>query len=249
MSAVEINIPIFERNLKVYNGKGLRRSYTSVEGRYKEYLDVKPLASTTKVVLEATLDKEYVEAFQKLLSDSGYKLLGSTNTYHMENFLNDYEVHKERFKDREEQIEKVREEMEGLKAKNTSFFDLPNDDVKFYFLPYNEDVSNLYEFIKSSKDAILDFAKTNDITIMLKVCPFTTQMDGFIGFNFYDADQKGEVVVDYAARLTVGVDFNKFVTAYQAAVLLTGIGESKEELADPDLNVHIFAENIIYKQA
>ena len=84
---------------------------------------------------------------------------------------------------------------------------------------------------------------------MLKVCPFTTQMDGFIGFNFYDADQKGEVVVDYAARLTVGVDFNKFVTAYQAAVLLTGIGESKEELADPDLNVHIFAENIIYKQA
>ena len=249
MSAVEINIPIFERNLKLYNGKGLRRSYASVESRYKEYLDVKPLASTNKVVLEATLDKDYVEDFQKLLSEKGYTLLGSTNTYHMEKFLSDYEEHKEKFKDGEEHIEKVREEMEGLKAKNSSYEEIANDDVRFYFLPYNEGVCTLYEFVKSSKQAILDFAKTNDITIMLKVCPFTTQMEGFIGFNFFDADQKEEVVVDYAARLTVGVDFKKFVTAYQAAVLLSGIGETKEELADPDLNVHLYADNLIYKEA
>lgn len=249
MTAVEINIPIFERNLKIYNGKGLRRAYTSVENRYKEYLDVKPLASTTKVVLEATLDKEFVDSFQKLLSDKGFTLLGSTNTYHMENFLNEYQEHREKFKEREEQIEKVREEMESLKAKNQSYFELPNDDVKFYFLPYNDGISTLYEFIKSAKQDILDFAKKNDITIMLKVCPFTTQMEGFIGFNFYDADQKGEVIIDYAARLTVGVDFKKFVTAYQAAVLLSGIGETKEELADPELNVHLYADNLIYKEA
>ena len=84
---------------------------------------------------------------------------------------------------------------------------------------------------------------------MLKVCPFCTQLDGFFGFNFFDADQKGEVVVDYAARLTVGVNFNQFVTEYQGAVLLSGIGKTKEELADTDLNVHLVAENIRYTKA
>lgn len=84
---------------------------------------------------------------------------------------------------------------------------------------------------------------------MLRVCPFCSQMEGFFGFNFYDADQKGNVVIDYAARLNVGFDFNKLATVYQAALLLTGIGESKEELADADLNVHLVAENIRYKEA
>lgn len=248
MTAVEINIPIFERNLKLYNRKGLRRSYTSVMDRYNEYLEIPPLASTPNVVLEATLDKEYYEGFKKLLEARGYTILGAANTYHMDKFLSDYEKYKSSFSSFQDKIDAVKKERDEIKS-DAPYKELENDDVRFYFLPYNDDVQTLYDFIRASRDEILDFAKSNDITIMLKVCPFCTQMDGFFGFNFFDADQKGEVVVDYAARLTVGVNFNQFVTVYQGAVLLSGIGKTKEELADSDLNVHLVAENIRYTKA
>ena len=237
MTAVEINIPIFERNLKLYNRKGLRRSYTSVMDRYNEYLEIPPLASNPKVVLEATLDKEYYLGFKNLLDSKGYTILGAANTYHMDKFLSDYEKYKSSFSSFQDKIDAVKKERDEIKS-DAPYKELENDDVK-----------TLYDFIHASRDEILDFAKSNDITIMLKVCPFCTQMDGFFGFNFFDADQKGEVVVDYAARLTVGVNFNQFVTVYQGAVLLSGIGNTKEELADSDLNVHLVAENIRYTKA
>ena len=42
---IEINIPIFERNLKLFNKKGLRRAYTSVYNHASEYLVVPPLCT------------------------------------------------------------------------------------------------------------------------------------------------------------------------------------------------------------
>ena len=140
-------------------------------------------------------------------------------------------------------------ERDELKSKNKDFEEIENDDVKFYFLPYTKNVETLYDFITTSKNDILKYAKEKDITIMFRVCPFCSQMEGFFGFNFFDADQKGEVVVDFASRLSVGVDFNKFVTVFQGAAMLSGIAKDKEEMASPDLNVHLIAENIIYKEA
>jgi 5'(3')-deoxyribonucleotidase len=249
MATVEINIPIFERNLKLFNKKGLRRSYASVLNRYSEYLQIPPLAATTNYVLEVTLDKDYVKEFQELLTKKGFTILGYENTYHIDNFLVDYEKYKEYFKDTPVDFEAVKKERDTLKEETKEFKELENDDVKFFFLPYNEGVSTLYEFINTNRDDILAYAKEKDITIMMKLVPFNKQVEGFFGFNFCDADQKEEVVVDYAARIVVAVDFNKFITAFQGAVLLSGIGETKEELADSDLNVHLVAENIKYKEA
>ena len=69
-----------------------------------------------------------------------------------------------------------------------------------------------------------------------------------MGFYFFDADVTDkEVVVDYAASITVGVDFSNNVSVYQSGVLLRSIGESAEELSDEDINCHIMAENLKYE--
>lgn len=246
---VEIDIPIFERNLKIYNKKSLRRSFSSVEAHCHEYLIVPPLSSTSQMVLEVTLDKENVEEFQGILKEMGFSILGSKNTYYLDKLLEDYEKNKKYFENEQARIDEITKEREETKALNKDYEEVENDNVKFYFLPKNEGVSTLYEFVKTKKDAILAYAKEKDITIMMRVCGFSKQIEGFLGFNFFDADQEGEVVVEYAARMTVAVDFNMLPAAYAAALLLAGIGESKEDLADPDLNVHLIAENIKYTKA
>ncbi len=246
---IEINIPIFERNLKLFNKKGLRRAYSSVLTHSSEYMVVPPLSCRSQVVMEVTLDKEYVLEFQKILSDEGFEILGSNFTYHIDNLIQDFEAAIKYFEDRKDQIEKIKAEREERKKANKPFEEIENDDVKFYFLPYNEKVDTLYEFIKVYKEKILSFAKEKDITIMLRPQAFSNQLQGFFGFNFFDADEKGEVVVDYAARITIHVDFNTLPTVYAAAVLLTGVGETKEELADSDLGVHLISENLKYNKA
>lgn len=246
---IEIDIPIFERNLKLFNRKGLRRTYVSVINHKKEYMEVPPLSSSPKVVMQVTIDKEYYDEFKELLEQNDFKVFGSTFTYHLDNLISDYEANKEYFTNRAEQIENIKKEIEERKKNNEPYILKENDDVAFYFLPYNEKVDNLYEFIKVYKDVFLAFAKEKDITLMFNPQAFSNQMNGFFGFNFFDADSKEEVVVDYAARLTVYVDFNQAPTVYAAAVLLSGIGLSKEELADKDLNVHLISENLKYEKA
>ena len=62
---------------------------------------------------------------------------------------------------------------------------------------------------------------------MLKVFGFSKQINGFIGFNFFDADEKNqEVIIDYASGVTVGVDFINKLNVYVAALLLTSISHS-----------------------
>lgn len=246
---IEIDVPIFERNLKVFNKKGLRRSYQSVLNHYSEYLLVPPLSSTKDFVLECSIDKEYVEEFQNKLKDMGFTILGSKNTYFVEKLLADFEANKSYFENEEEKMNKIKEEYLKAKEENKEYEVLENEDSVFYFLPYNEGIENLFEFIKTKKDDILAYAKEKDITIMLKVKGFSNQVDGFFGFNFFDADKEGEVVVDFSSNVTVGVDFNYLPAAYSAAVILYGIAESKEDLSDPDLNVHLISENLKYKKA
>ena len=246
---IEINIPIFERNLKLFSKKGLRRTYSSVEKHSKEYMDVAPLSSSSKVVMEVTLDKEYAEEFQELLKNQGFEILGSNFTFHLDNLIKDYEVYKSFFENKKEQIDGIKAEIEKRKKENTKYLEVKNDDVKFYFLPYNDKTNTLYDFIKNYKDIILDYAVKKDITIMLNPLAFSNQLKGFFGFNFFDADEKTEVVVDYASSITVHVDFKQPATVYTAAVLLSGIGNNKEELASKDLLVHLICENPYYKQA
>lgn len=246
---IEINIPIFERNLKLFNKKGLRRAYTSVLSHKKEYLDVAPLSSSQYFVMEVTLDKEYVDEFQQFLKDNKFTVLGSTHTFHIDNLIKDYEENKQYFPNREEQIQNIINDRDERIKQNKPYELLENDDVKFYFFPYNEKVKTLYDFIQNYKELILSYAKEKDITIMLRPYSFSNQLEGFFGFNFFDADSKEETVVDFASRTTVYVDFNQVPVVYCAAVILSGIGNSKEELASRDLNVHLLSENLKYQKA
>ena len=249
MAQVEIDVPIFERNLKIFNKKGLRRTYSSVESHFTEYLIVPPLSCSKDFVIEATLDKENVLEFQNILKDKGFKILGSKNTYFVDKLIEDYNLNKKYFEDDEEKINKIKAERDAEAAKLEDYELIENDDAKFYFLPYNEGIINLYEFIKACKDDILAYSKEKDITIMLKINGFSRQIEGFFGFNFFDADQKGEVVVDFASNITIAVNFNMLPAAYAAAILLSGVATTKEDLADSDLNVHLIAENLKYTKA
>ena len=78
---------------------------------------------------------------------------------------------------------------------------------------------------------------------MIKITGFNSQISGFIGFNFFDADKPEEdVVIEYASRVTVGVDFSNRLSVYNAALFLNTVGESEAELTDADVNTHIVTE-------
>ena len=243
--AQEISLQVFERNAKIFNKKGLRRSYISIPERYQEYVVVPPLSSRKQVVLETTLDKEFALDFINYLKDNGFTVLGSTNYFHLENVCKDYETKKEYFEKQKDAIAAVKKDVDLMKKNIKDFKEIEDEDVVFYFLPYNDSVETLFEFIGAYKEKISEYAKEKDITIMFKIQGYCNQIDGFFGFNFYDADQKDEeVIVDYASRITISVDFSQRYSVYSAGVLLTGVGESEEELNA--MNTHIVAENFKY---
>jgi hypothetical protein len=246
--ALELSISAYERNAKNFNKKGLRRQFYSIYTHQNEYVSQAPLATTTKYVFEVTIDKEFVVSFSELLKNEGFKVLGSENTYFLENLVDQFEVNKSNFANiNEDAIIAIKKDLDLMRERNKDYKDIANDDSVFYFMPYNEGIDSLYEFIKTKKYLILDFAKKNDITIMFKVLGYLNQVDGFLGFNFFDADKKDEdVIIDYAARITIMVDFNSRGSVFASGILLAGIGETEEELLDSDVNVHILAENAKY---
>ncbi len=246
--ALELSISAYERNAKNFNKKGLRRQFYSIYTHQNEYVSQAPLATTTKYVFEVTIDKEFVVSFSELLKNEGFKVLGSENTYFLENLVDQFEVNKSNFANiNEDAIIAIKKDLDLMRERNKDYKDIANDDSVFYFMPYNEGIDSLYEFIKTKKDLILDFAKKNDITIMFKVLGYLNQVDGFLGFNFFDADKKDEdVIIDYAARITIMFDFNSRGSVFASGILLAGIGETEEELLDSDVNVHILAENAKY---
>lgn len=245
--AKEISLDIFEKNARLQNKKNLRRSYTSIPSHSKEYINVLPLSARKEVVLEATLDKEYADKFISFLKKNKFKVLGSVNYYHLENVILDYDNNKELYVGNEEAIKAVKRDLKELKKSKTDYKEIEDEDVIFYFLPYNDSISNLFEFMAVYKDKIQKFTKDNDITIVFKISGYCNQIDGFFGFNFFDADVKDkEVIVDYASRVNVMVDFLSNSSVYAAGLFLNTIGDSVDELIA--VNTHIIAENIKFEK-
>jgi hypothetical protein len=243
---VEISVSLFERNAKIYNKKGLRRSFASFGERYQEFLNVMPLSARNKFVLEATIDKSCVEAFIKLLKDNEFEVLGSLNYYNLENACKDYEANKAVYASQAGAINAISKDVELMKKDEAEYKEIENEDCLFYFLPYNSKVDTLFEFVSVYKDVILNFARENDITIMLKVTSYCNQVEGFFGFNFFHADQKEETVVDFASRVSVVADLNSRVSVFNAGLLLSGVGENEDELNV--VNTHVVVQNIKYTQ-
>ncbi len=242
----EVSISLFERNAKIYNKKGLRRSFASFKERYSEFLQVMPLSARNKFVLEVTLDKSCVEAFIKLLQDNEFEVLGSINYYNLENAVNDYNANKALYQAQAGAIEAIAKDVELMKKDKELYKNIENEDSVFCFLPYNSKVETLFEFIGAYKDLILNFAKENDITIMFKVTAYCNQVEGFFGFNFFDADQMEETVVDFASRVSIIADLNSRLSVFNAGLLLSGVGENEDELNV--LNTHIVVQNIKYTE-
>ena len=245
--AQEISLSLFERNAKIFNRKGLRRTFSSIYTHSNEYVPVLPLSARKEVVLEVTIDKNSVEAYQQFLKDNGFVVLGDRNFYHLENAVNDYDKNPFAYQQQKDAIDKVRSDVEVLKKDIKPYIEMKDEDVVFYFLPYNDVVKTLFEFIGAYKDKISEFAKKEDITIMMKIGGYTNQIDGFFGFNFFDADQgEKEVVVDYASKINVKVDFRDRFQVFAAGTLLAGVGDDLEELQA--MNTSIIAENLKYTQ-
>lgn len=243
--AQEISISLFERNAKIYNRKGLRRTFSSISTHTNEYLPINPLSARKETVIEVTIDKNSADAYQQFLKDNGFTILGDNNYYHLENACNDYDLSPASYQAQKEAIDKARADVEKLKKNAAPYREVKDEDVIFYFLPYNDVVKTLFEFIGAYKDKISDFAKKEDITIMMKISAFCDQVDGFFGFNFFDADQGDkEVIVDYASKINVKVNFNDRLQVYAAGVILAGIGDDSEELKA--MNTSIVAENLKY---
>ena len=246
--AVELSLSAYERNVKNYNRKGLRRQFYSIYTHSSEYIANPPIVSTRKLVFEVTIDKGCVTQFIELLKNEGFRVLGSDNYYYLENLIEVYDLNKQLYQNvNTEAIEAIRKDLTEMKAKATDYKEIENDDCVFYFMPYNDGIETLYEFVKTKKESLLKFSKDNDITLMFKIIGYCNQIDGFLGFNFFDADKKDEeVVIDYASRVTVLADFNSRTSVYASGLLLSSIGETEEELYDSDINVHILGENVKY---
>ena len=245
--AQEISLSLYERNAKIFNRKGLRRTFSSIYTHSNEYVPVLPLSARKEVVLEVTLDKNSADTYQQFLKDNGFIVLGDKNFFHLENAVKYFDQNPTPYQQQKEAIDKVRTDVDNLKKDVKPYNEVKDEDVIFYFLPYNDVVKTLFEFIGAYKDKISEFAKKEDITIMMKISGFCGQIDGFFGFNFYDADQGDkEVIVDYASRITINVDFKDRYQTFNAGLLLSGIGDDLEELLA--MNVHILANNLKYTQ-
>ncbi len=244
--AQEITLELFEKNAKIANKKGLRRQYSSIPLRASEYLPSIPLGVSDKLVLECTIDKEFYPNIKALLEENNFQLLGSQNYYNLKEIVDGYEANKEAYKNYDEPISAIKNDLEKILENKTEYKEIKDEDVVFYFLPFNDEINDLSQFLSKMKDKIIKLAKENDITIMFNVNGFSKQLNGFIGFNFFDADEKNkEVIVDYASGVTVGVDFSNRLNIYVAALLLTSISHNREGFNK--LNLHIVGENLIYK--
>ncbi len=243
--AVDIKIEQFEKKAKLSNKRKIERSYTSIAEHPEEYLTYKPMGMTDKFLLEITCDKEDVKDLQAFFVNKGYKIVGAEKTFFMEREIEDFHKYKSFLKP------DAIEAYEAEEARLNEYLNNPQDykdattenDVLFYLYPYNDKIETLYEFILSEKDDLLKFAQERDITILLGIAGFTKTVSGFIGFNFYDLDEKEagkEVVVDFAYNFVVNIDFDNPLNIYATALVLTGLTNDRNDLAD--MNYHIVAK-------
>ncbi len=243
--ATEISLLEFEKNAKAVNKKGLRRTYSSIENHANEYVNFIPLGATNKVVLEITIDKEFVDKFITNARSHKMTIIGSVNYYHIEKLMSDYEANKQYINGQEEAFEAIGKDLENMKSNKAKYQELENDDCKLYMLPYNDDVETLEDFVNGYSKSISRFAKKNDITIMANVISSNGQLKGFFGYNFFDADHPNEeITVEFAEALNLTVDFKSPESVYLAGKFINGIAKTEEGFNN--MNLHIFAENAKY---
>lgn len=246
--AQEITISQFERNAKKYNKKGIMRRYFDFPKYFSEYVGIKPLAETNQLVLEVTIDKTVVEELIKELREKGFDVIGDKNYIFAKALVDNYVNYRPWYKNIDPKgVQAIANDVQKMLNEKKDYKEIENDDTVFYLLPYNEGVSTFYEFVKSTKDFFVKFAKDNDVTIMMKVIGYSSILSGFLGYNFFDADKGNEdVIIDFAARMTIGVNFNEKESVYAAGFMLSVIGENEEELNDEDINTHIVTETAKY---
>lgn len=242
----EISIDLFEKNARAFNKKGLQRKYSTIANHFAEYIPLPPLGASSKYVLEVVIDKDYVGLLQDYLKSQGYEIIGAKDYFHLSNLINDYHKNELLYKPYKEKMQEIEKECQNIKAEAKPFEEIQNDDVKFFFLPYNNEVSNLCEFVEKEKDHLYKLAKDNDITIVMNLKPYTNMLRGFIGFNYLDAEAKEETVVDFSSNIYFTVDFSKATGVYAAALLLSGVTDEKEDLEL--MGCHILAENLKYSK-
>ncbi|MBR4496905.1 MAG: hypothetical protein IKP12_07230 [Acholeplasmatales bacterium] len=244
--AVDIKIEQFEKKAKLSNKRRIERSYTSIAEHPEEYLTYKPMGMTDKFLLEITCDKEDVDKLQEFFINKGYKIIGAEKTFFMEREIEDFHKYKSILKPEAVLAYEAEEE------KLNNFLDNPKkykdatteNDVLFYLYPYNDKIETLYEFILSEKEDVLKFAQEKDITILMGIAGFTQTVSGFIGFNFFDLDEKEEgkeITVDFAYNFVVNIDFDNPLNIYATALVLKGLTNDREDLKD--MNYHIIAKD------
>ena len=233
----EINLELFEKHALLLNKKNLKRHFSSIWQHPKEYgLIIPPLGCRGDFVIKASIDKEFVDEFIQFLEDRKFNIIGMKNHYQFRYVLEDYEIYKNMMKDVSENINKIEAEYKReLEIKERYEVD-KNDDALFYFYPYNENVSTLFEFYLRYKDEILEFAKQKDITIMFDLESFYNIGSGFMAFNFFDSDNNDEAT-DFAERINIRFDYKKPYSIYVVSKILSNIGDEKDELEV--MNTHL----------
>lgn len=243
--SVEINIEQFEKKAKLSNKRNMERSYTSIASHPEEYLSYKPMGMTSKFLLEITCDKEDVDDLQKFFKDKGYEIVGAEKTFFMQREIEDFHLYKKSLTEKAVKAYEVEEQrLEEYLTDFKPYKDATTEnDVMFYLYPYNEQIETLYEFILKEHDSILEYAQKKDITILMGIAAFTKTVSGFIGFNFYDLDEKEnnkEVTVDFAYNFVVNIDFDNPINIYATALVLSGLTNDRQDLVD--MNYHIIAK-------
>lgn len=237
--AQEISVKAYEQKAKKFNKRGLNRSYSSIAKNAGEYINGLPLGFTDEFVLEVIIDKEFATKFIDFLKRRNYPIIGKANSYYIGKLLEDYEKKKQYFPNIADQIATMAKEYDEMINAKTKYEKIENDDVKFYFLPYNENVSSLCEFVEKEKEAILKYALKNDITILMNVLAFSRQIKGFIGFNFLDEDNDNETI-SFQSSIYVTADFKQPISVYNVASLLNAITDTEDDLEL--MGVHILTE-------
>lgn len=237
--AQEISVKDFEQKAKKINKRGLNRSYSSIAKNPSEYVNGFPLGYTNEFVLEVIIDKEYVTKFQDFLKRRNYTIIGKGNSYFLGKLIEDYENKKQYFTNIVSQMEAISKDYEKLINAKSKYEKIENDDAKFYFLPYNDDVHTLCEFVEKEKESILKYALKNDITILMNIKAFSNQVKGFLGFNFLDEENEEETIT-YQSSIYITADFKQAIFTYNVAAFLNAITDNEEDLEL--MGVHIITE-------
>ena len=242
---VEITLNQFEAKAKTLNRRGMQRGYISMAKAPFEYVSRLPLGITNEIVVEAIIDKDYAKELIKIVKGFKLELIGGVNYFFIGKVLEDYEKNKKAIPaDRWEAYEAMKKDYDLMLKNKKDFVEMENEDVKFYFRAFNDEITNLRELIYRLDDKLNKLAKKNDITIFLNFKAYTDALQGFMAYNFFDLDEKEEgkeVVIEKAYNTIVGVDFNNPTSVYAASVLLTSLTDDKEVFEVS--NFHINAEN------